>query len=112
MAPRQAFAYAVIQDGPGVAPGLSQEELALPGHDAVDYEQVFDIYCASVHGLGVDDGFACDFFPVFQFLHHVWAGLVVESLMMAVPEDDGFAGLAGIDEGVVSVPFLFCHVPA
>jgi len=110
MFPRQSSVDACIQDGPGLAPGFSDEVLALPGHDAVDDEEMLNCLGLGVDGLEVDDGVARSFFPTDEFLHDLWRGLVVESLVVAIPEGHWFIDLTCMEEGVVSVPLLFCDV--
>jgi hypothetical protein len=97
---------ALVQDVPGVAPFLSDEVLALPGHDTVDDEEMFHGLGLGVDGLEVNDGIAGCVFPTQEFFHYFRGWLVMEFLMVAIPEGHGIS----MEECVVSVPFKFCHI--
>lgn len=56
-----------------------------------------------MYGLEVDDGIACRFFPELQFFLDLIRGLVLEVLVVPVPEDVG----VGVPQGIVPVPLLF-----
>jgi hypothetical protein len=88
----------------GVTPGLTEEGFVLVGHDAVYHEFVLNCGGMVVYQLGVDEA---SFGPLAEFLDHFgWRG-VLESGLGTIPE---LGGMVGEDEGVVTVPFLFCNI--
>jgi hypothetical protein len=90
----------ILDDLSGVAPGLSDQGLAIPYHNAVDVNDVLNLFRPVVHKFCVDHGVLGPF--VECVLHYIIRDEAV-AFFTSIPELHGI----GIDENVIPVPFPF-----